>query len=429
MNIKLIKQKDFALLMFGKLVSLLGSNMQQFALSLYVLAMTGSATIFASILSISILPRLLLSPVAGVFGDWFNRKKTIVSLDFLNSIIIGAFAIIFTIHGSITLPMVYILVILLEITEIFFHSAMAAVLPSIVEKEDLTDANSINSLVMNIGQLLAPVIAALIYGIFGLKLILIFNSISFFFSAVSEMFIKIPKKHRRPDKINLQSFKTDLIEGINIIRSSKLISTIISLATVINFCVAPLFSIGLIFIIKEVLKSTDFQFALFQMVLSSSMIAAPLLCSGYLKKMKIGKLLYKCFISISISILIMSIVPTKIIINSSSSNLLPFTLLTVISFMIGIFVTVSNIALGTIFNQIVPIELMGRTSSVLSLSVTIFIPIGQMILGYLYDIIAPGYVIAISGLILIVVLKRYQAPLIGIDEIENEIIGDGINEF
>jgi len=145
---KLLKQKDFTLLIVGKLVSLLGSNMQQFALSLYVLKITGSAVIFAAMLSISIFPRLLLSPIAGVFGDWFDRKRTIVLLDFINSIIIGTFAIIYISSGSLSILMIYILVILLEITEIFFGSAMSAVMPSIVKKEDLIEANSLNSLVL-----------------------------------------------------------------------------------------------------------------------------------------------------------------------------------------------------------------------------------------------------------------------------------------
>ncbi len=229
MNMKLIKQRDFFLLILGKLVSLLGSNMQQFALSLYVLSLTGSATIFASILSISILPRLLLSPVAGVFGDWFDRKKTIVLLDLLNSIIIGTYGIIFIIKGSLSLPMLYIFVILLEITEIFFNSAMSAVIPSMVEKEDLLDANSFNSLVMNVGQLLAPIIGAILYGSFRLKLILIITSICFLLSAISEMFINIPKKHKKPEKINIKVFMDDLIEGINVIRGNRFISTMIQL--------------------------------------------------------------------------------------------------------------------------------------------------------------------------------------------------------
>src|SRR5690554_8166584 len=126
MNLRLLKQRDFALLILGKLVSLVGSNMQQFALSLYVLAQTGSATIFASMLAISILPRILLSPIAGVFGDWFDKKRSIVLLDLINALILLGFSAYVFYVGSLSILLIYLLVILLEITEIFFHSSMSA---------------------------------------------------------------------------------------------------------------------------------------------------------------------------------------------------------------------------------------------------------------------------------------------------------------
>ena len=429
MNLRLMKQKDFSLLIIGKLVSLLGSNMQQFALSLYVLAVTGSATIFASILSISILPRLLFSPIAGVFGDWFDRKKSIVILDLLNSIIIGIFAFIYIMKGSLSIPMIYILVILLEITEIFFGSAMAAVLPSLVEKKDLLEANSLNSLVMNVGNTLAPVIGALLYSTFGMKVILIVNSISFLLSSVSEMFISIPKSHKRPEKISINSFKQDLIEGINIIKSNRLISTTISLGTIINFCIAPLFGIGLIYIIKEVLKCNDLQFGIFQMILAASMLVAPIFCGNMIKKMDIGRLCYTSFISIAMLILTMAIVPSKFILGSISSNIIPYVLILIFSFIVGLLVTIANIAIGTLFNEIVPLELMGRTSTVLHLAVTIFIPIGQMLFGFLYDIISPSLVIAISGVILTTSVMKYKSSLISYKEVESKLVGAGVDEI
>ena len=426
MNMKLIKQKDFGLLILGKLVSLLGSNMQQFALSLYVLQLTGSAAIFASMLSISIIPRLLLSPIAGVFGDWFDRKKTIVLLDFLNSLIIAFYAVLFIIRGALTLPMIYVFVIVLEIVEIFFHSAMAAVIPSMVKKEELMEANSFNSLVMNIGQLIAPILGAALYGAFGLKIVLIVNSICFMLSALSEMFINIPKKHKKPEKIDVKSFVASLKEGIDIIKKNRLIYTMISLGTLINFSVAPLFSVGLIFIIKEVLKATDFQFGLFQSILALSMILAPILCGGIMKKMKVGKLCYLSFLAIGLVILFMVPIPSKILMNSLNSNLLPYILLMAASFMVGVLVTVANISLGTIFEQVTPVELMGRTSTVFNLAVTVFIPIGQMIFGFLYDIISPSYVVALSGIILILSVLKYKNNLIKADEEENT--GDVIDE-
>lgn len=426
MNMKLIKQKDFGLLILGKLVSLLGSNMQQFALSLYVLQLTGSAAIFASMLSISIIPRLLLSPIAGVFGDWFDRKKTIVLLDFLNSLIIAFYAVLFIIRGALTLPMIYVFVIVLEIVEIFFHSAMAAVIPSMVKKEELMEANSFNSLVMNIGQLIAPILGAALYGAFGLKIVLIVNSICFMLSALSEMFINIPKKHKKPEKIDVKSFVASLKEGIDIIKKNRLIYTMISLGTLINFSVAPLFSVGLIFIIKEVLKATDFQFGLFQSVLSLSMIVAPILCGGIMRRIKVGKLCYLSFLAIGLVILFMVAIPSKILMNSLNSNLLPYILLMAAAFIIGVLVTVANISLGTIFEQVTPVELMGRTSTIFNLAVTVFIPVGQMLFGFLYDIISPSYVVALSGIILILSVLKYKNNLIKADEEENT--GDVIDE-
>lgn len=437
MNLKLMKQKDFSLLIIGKLVSLLGSNMQQFALSLYVLSLTGSATIFASILSISILPRLLLSPIAGVFGDWFDRKKTIVLLDFLNSAIIGIFALVYMVNDGISIPMIYLLVVLLEITEIFFHSAMSAVLPSIVEKEEMLEANSLNSLVMNIGNILAPILAAFLYGSFGMKIILIVNSISFSLSALSEMFINIPKNHKAPEKINIKSFKRDLMEGISIIKSNKLISTMIGLGTLINFAAGPLFGIGLIYIIREVLKVNDMQFGVFQMVLSASMLLAPILCGGFIKKIKIGRLIYISFTIVSILIFLMSIFSSNFILNSFDTNMVSYIGLMVISFIVGVVVTVANIALGTLFNSVVPLELMGRTSTVFNLAVTVFIPVGQMIFGLLYDILITPVVVIISGIILLGTIMKYKVALIRYDEAESEeevevesvTIGDVIDEI
>jgi len=102
MNVKLLKEKNFSLLMFGKFISLTGTQMQEFALSLYVLKITGSATLFASVIIVAMIPQLLLSPIAGVFADWLDRKKIIVYLDIISGILVGIFATIYMINGELT---------------------------------------------------------------------------------------------------------------------------------------------------------------------------------------------------------------------------------------------------------------------------------------------------------------------------------------
>ena len=153
MNKKLFRNKNFMLIVFGNFVSLIGSNIMQFVLSLYVLSITGSATIFASMLAISILPRILLSPIAGVFGDWFDKKKSIVMLDLINALILFGFSAVVFLQDGLSIPLLYILVILLEITEIFFHSSISALLPSVVEKDSYLEANSLRTMLVSFGQL------------------------------------------------------------------------------------------------------------------------------------------------------------------------------------------------------------------------------------------------------------------------------------
>jgi MFS family permease len=371
-------------------------------------------------LSVSIIPRLLLSPVAGVFGDWFERKRMAVSLDLASAFLISGFAALFIIKGSLSVAMIYVLVILLEVIEVFFHSSMAAVLPSIVSKEELMEANTFNSLVMNIGQLLAPVIAALFYGTFGLSVVFVVNAVSFFVSAISKAFIDIPKNTKMPSKVSLKAFKTDLMQGIDLIKKNKLISTIISLGTVINFCIAPLFSVGLIFIIKEVLMATDVQLGLFETVFSASMIVTPLLCAPFLKKIKVGKLCFLSFIAVALLVMLMVPIPSEPVLGLFQTNLMPILFLLMITFLVGVAATIANIAVGTLFDLTVPLELMGRTSTVFNLAVTVFIPIGQMISGFLYDSVPPSFVIAGSAVILAAALFIFKKQLVGADSAESK---------
>lgn len=418
MNLKLFKQKNFTLLLVGKLISLLGSNMLQFALSLYVLKITGSATVFASILSIIIIPRLIFSPFGGVLGDWFDRKKSIIFWDMLNAVFIGSLSIVFALQGNLKLSIIYVLVIFLEIVEIFFHASIAAVLPSIMSKEDMLDANATNSVVLNIGSLLAPLIASILYSAFGMGTILAITAISFLLSAVTKMFIAIPKSSNMPEKISLKAFKDDLVGGIRLIKDNKLFTTIVLCGGVLNFAMSPVFQIGIVFIAKEILKVSDFQFGLFQTVLSASTIVAPLIGSKYVKKMRIGKLLFTSFLVMGLTILSMSLIPLK----SSLNVLVPYILLLSGSFIIGLSATYANIATGTLFSQIVPLELMGRASTIMSMSMTILIPIGQMIFGFLYDIIDANYVFIISATILLVDIFIHKKALLEyVVEVSNNV--------
>lgn len=427
MNKKLLKNKNYMLLVIGNFVSLIGSNIQQFVLSLYVLALTGSATIFASMLAISILPRILLSPIAGVFGDWFDKKKSIVILDITNALVLLAFGIYVYLYNDLTIGLIYLLVILLEITEIFFHSSMSAVIPSVVQEDEYLEANSLRMMLVSFGQLLAPVFGALIYGAFGLLVAILINALSFFLSALSEMFIKVPKTKSESNVRSVSGFKKDFSEGIKLVKHSKPIRTIMAMAVIVNFSISPFFSVGLIFLLKEVLVQSDMRLGLLQTVLSASMILAPILLLKKLKTMRLGDVLMKSFFIMGTLIVLISF-SIHSSLASLADGLASYIYVLVICFIIGILVTGVNISVGTLIQKIVPLEFMGRTSTVLGLFSTIAIPIGQMIFGYLYDIINPGFVFILNGLVILGTVLFFYKRMHLIDDYEKDEVKENFVE-
>lgn len=419
MNIKLFKQKDFILLMIGKITSLLGSNLQSFALSLYVLKLTGSATKFASMLAIMMVPKLILGPISGVFVDRYDRKKILVYADLLSFITTLIFGIIYLSKGNLSLIDVYILSITLSLISTLSEPAVGTVLPSIIEKENLVDANGLNSLLQNLIGLLSPVLAGAIFGLYGLGLIFIINSLSFFISAISEIFINIPKLNRKISKFSISEFNKDLIEGLKFIISKKLIYTLLLLVLMLNFAFSPLFSVGLVYISKQVLKITDVQYGMISGLLVAAMMLSPFIASKFSKSVPLPKMIFINMSLIGILILLMSIVPIPQFQNLFTSNVIPAVALTIITMLIAIIAGVANISLSSMAQQEVPLELMGRVFTTISTIAMAAIPLGQLIFGFLYDKIPSYLCVFISSLLIFIPLLLFKKVLLNFSKEEN----------
>ena len=76
--------RNFTFLILGQISSLIGNYTLKFALSMYVLEQTGSASIFAGLLALAMLPTILLSPFGGILADRANRRNIMVALDTLS---------------------------------------------------------------------------------------------------------------------------------------------------------------------------------------------------------------------------------------------------------------------------------------------------------------------------------------------------------
>ena len=186
-----MKNKNFIIIVIGQIISLFGNAIQRFSMSLYLLEFTGSTAVFSTILAISTIPYIIFAPISGRLSDNINRKKIMVYLDLICSLLIGGYAFIL-LRGHDHEIIVGTVMFVLSICATLYGPAVTSSIPQIVEEEKLTSANGIINQVGSIVNFAGPILAGLLYGFLGIKIIVIINAVSFLISAIMEMFLDIP---------------------------------------------------------------------------------------------------------------------------------------------------------------------------------------------------------------------------------------------
>lgn len=148
--------KDFIIMVAGQIISILGSALLRFALSLFVLDVTGRADLFAVLFAISSLP-VLLTPFGGAIADRFNRRNLMVLFDFVNSGIVLMFFIVLLTDNHSVLWIGLVMVLLSFISAMYTPAVMASI-PLLVSEQKLEQANGVVNGVQALAGVTAPVL-------------------------------------------------------------------------------------------------------------------------------------------------------------------------------------------------------------------------------------------------------------------------------
>lgn len=379
------EKRNISLLLAAQFISIIGNELQSFALSLYVLKVTNSAVKFASVLAASFIPRIILGPIAGVFVDWFDRKVLIVILDILDGIYILVFSMMYFRTGHLSINSIYILCILLSITVVFYSPAISALVPSIVKKEELLKANSIKSTLENAARFAAPMLAGILLSFSSILIIFIINFISFITAALIESLIQLTNKINKNGRvISVELFKEDFIKGISFIKNNRKLYMIIFFACIFNGIYTSL-TIGFTFTIKKFLHSSDLMFGFFQSSLAVAMILGPFISSLISSRFKAGSLMFFSTFIKSIVVTLLAVVCSTYSLHLFSNNTIPYLLVLVLAFIITCVALIGAVALNTAIQKEIPVEIMGKVMGVIGTFTMLAIPFSQMLSGLAYD--------------------------------------------
>lgn len=412
----ILNNANFRKLWFSSTFAGAASNIIQYALSLYVLDKTGSATAFASILSIIIFPRILFSPIAGVWGDRVDRQKGLVYTTLMTVITLFAFGLGTYLTSNLSLVSIYVLVIILELVEVFQSGPMMSVLPAIVEESQLALANTWMQVDNGIVNIITPFIAAFIYSTFSITGSLFISSSILFLTMIGYVFMKIPErkvqKQMDDEQSVVNSFWTDFKEGIKIAFDIPNLIIIVLLALFINFLMSPIFGIVITYFIRVTLEFSNTEFSMFQSFVAVVSMISPLIAYRLIKDSKEPVHLLLKYTGGFVVGLFVVMCGTMVRDIFSMNQWMSLAGILVGFILVSVLATYINIQLSTLGAKMVPEEYLGRIGTTMGMLATISVPIGQLVFGIILDHFNATVclVVSIVGLVvfLIVANRMYQ---------------------
>ena len=249
-----------------------------FVAGLTVLRETSSGLQFALVLLAGTLPRILLSPVAGVLSDRWNRKKIIVTTEASSAFILAVFAGYATFFPVQTMHYMIVSALLTALST-FLSVTLMSSLTRLLDDAELQRGNSLISSISSLSSIVAPMLAGFLLAFAPIHLFTLLPFSLFSLAALWNMrltFRVIPSAGEESSP----SFWTDFQSGYRYLFKQRVLTTLILMALVLNFFFIALEVIYPIILLDR-LTFTAFQFGTIEaalgagLLLSSLMLALP----------------------------------------------------------------------------------------------------------------------------------------------------------
>ena len=394
-----MKNKNFIIIVIGQIISLFGNAVQRFSMSLYLLHFTGSTAAFAKILAISTIPYIIFAPIAGRLSDKINKKKIMIYLDLFCAALIGGYALIL-LNGRDSEFVVGAVMFILSICYTLYGPAVTSSIPQIVNEDRLTSANGIINQVGSAVNFVGPILAGVLYGLVGIKLIVIINALSFLMSAILELFLDIPDAESKTNNVigkdklsddynssdRLLSFefvKNSFIDMKNtfmhLMNENKIILGIIVSYALGNIFLVPILSIVAPYFINIYLGLPSEIYGMVEGICVLGMI-----CGGFWISIKPEmfsmKKVHYTYVPMILGVALMSVIVFLKINNYAMAGLFSLS-----GMAIMMSLSLSNVLTLTFIQKEISMDMLGSVSALSTAVATISVAPGQLLFGQAID--------------------------------------------
>ena len=360
----------------GACVSTIGTFVQQFAQSWLVYDLTKDPFYLGLDLFLGQLPIILFSLVGGVFADRLDRKKMLLASQYIQMICAFVLTILFATH-AVKVWHILTLSFFVGVGQSFGGPAYSALLPTLVDPEDLANAISMNSIQFNLARIIGPTLGGLAYTVFGATWCFALNGLSYVAVIVSLFVIKVQFTAPKTQTSVLKSMK----EGLHFIRDREGLAPLVVLAfctTLFGFSLSGFLPV----IVRTIFHRGPGTYELLLVFSGAGSICGALLVAAMEKLKGQGRLAVIALFALGLATAGFAV-----------SKWLPISCILI--FLAGTAVMASASLMLSLVQLIVVDSMRGRVMSVYNLAFRAGIPLGALILGKLIPIL--GISIAIAG--------------------------------
>lgn len=389
---------NFILLILGQLTSLFGNFILKLALSMYVLDVTGSAAVFAGILSLAAIPTILLSPFGGILADRANRRNIMVALDALTGICVLTATLLLS--GQNDLTVISALLVILSILGAFETPTVQACIPTMLEGDNIMKGNAVVNQIASLSYLTAPMLGGILYTAFGLRLVMFASVGCFFITALFECFIRL--SYQRPaGKENILSIICqDFTESMHyILKEQTSVAKMLLLTAVSRFFVMGILMVGFPFLVRSVLLLNASYYGAAESSLAIATILGSVMAGLLTAKLKTYNT------AVLLACLGVFMIPAGAVFALPLSPMIKYCV-TLLSFSgMQIAISIFSIYAVSLIQQKTPNHLIGKVMAYTSAITLCVQPAGQIVYGFLFDRFREGvsFVLIPTGIIVCVI--------------------------
>jgi MFS family permease len=372
--------RNYCLFFGGQGISLIGTWMQQIAMSWLVYRMTNSAFLLGLIGFSSQICSFFFSPFAGVLSDRWNRHHILVatqSLALVQAFILASL----TLMGTIAVHHIIILSLFLGFVNAFDMPTRQAFVVDMVEKrEDLGNAIALNSFLFNGARLVGPSIAGILISILGEGLCFFLNGLSFLAVIIALLSMKMPSNKKEPEKTQIfQGVKEGFIYAFGFlpIRSIILFLGWMSLVGTANTTLMPVFA-------KDILRGDSQTYGFLMAAIGVGAIIGAIFLASRRSVLGLGRI-----IAIASGIFGIGLISFSL----SQTLWLSMFLLLLTGFGMMVHMASSN----TILQTMVEDDKRGRVMSLYAMAFMGMAPFGSLVGGSLAGMIGAPTTLIIGG--------------------------------